>query len=299
MTKLEWDVIGTREFETGVDHGVLYLAVGGVYSIGYAWSGLTTVTESPSGADASPKYADNIVYLNLTAAELFGGTIEAFTYPQQFAQCDGTATPSPGVTVGQQARRRFGLSYRTKLGTDLNPDAGYKIHLVWNAQAQPSEKAYATVNDSPEALALSWTFTTTATSLTTQVDGVPLRPTAILTIDSTRVTPANLATLEAALYGTAGADPRLPTPDEVIAMFAGSVVNAVPTQPTFVAAGGTITIPAITGVQYRRADTNAVVVPGTVVIATPGASLVIYALPLPGYQFGPNVDDDWAFTRTS
>lgn len=301
MTALTWDVVGTRRYETGVDKGVLYLSTGGggVYDSGYAWSGLTTVTESPDGAAATPQYADNIIYLNLISAETFGGTIEAFTYPDQFAQCDGTLVPTPGITVGQQTRKAFGLSYRTKVGTDANPDAGYKIHLVYGAQAAPSEKAFATVNDSPEALAFSWDFTTTPVAVTTTIGGVTPKATAILTIDSTVVTAANLTTLESALYGTAGSSPRLPLPDEVIAMFAGSVTSATPTQPTFVAAGGTITIPSITGVQYRRADTNAIVPAGTVVIGTVGASLIIYALPLPGYSFPPMTDTDWQYTRTS
>lgn len=298
MTALTWDQSGTRTFETGVDRGVLYLAVGGVYSIGYAWNGLTTVTESPDGAEASPQYADNIVYLNLTSAETFGGTIEAFTYPDQFAQCDGTAVPTPGVAIGQQNRRNFGLSYRTKKGNDTNPDAGYKLHLVYGAQAKPSEKAYATVNDSPEALSFSWDFTTTPVQVTTLVNGSQLKPTALLTIDSTTVPAANLAALEQALYGSAGADPRLPSPDEVIAMFAGSVTSVTPTAPTFAAAGGTITIPTVTGVEYRRADTNAKVT-GTVTISTVGSSLIIYAVPTAGYVFPSNVDDDWQFTRTS
>jgi hypothetical protein len=298
MTQLVWDQVGQRQFETGVDRGVLYLATAGVYDIGYAWNGLTTVTESPDGAETTPQYADNIIYLNLVSAETFGGTIEAFMYPDQFAQCDGTATPYPGVAVGQQTRRPFGLSYRTKVGNDQNPDAGYKIHLVYGANAAPSEKAYSTVNDSPEALAFSWDFTTTPVVLTTQVAGVTLKPTAILTVDSTKVPAANLAALEQALYGTAGSSPRLPLPDEVIAMFAGSVTNATPTQPGFVAAGGTITIPTVTGIQYRRADTNAVVT-GTVVISTIGQSLIIYALPLAGYQVPAGTDTDWQFTRTS
>lgn len=292
MSKLVWDKIGDRTFETGCDRGVLYLATGGVYSAGYAWNGLTTVTESPDGAAASPQYADNIVYLNLIAAETFGGTIEAFTYPEQFAECDGTATPSAGVAVGQQGRRAFGLSYRTKVGNDTNADAGYKVHLVYGAQAAPSERAYATVNDSPEALAFSWGFTTTPINVT------DLKPTAILTIDSTKVTAENLGALEDALYGTAGADPRLPSPDEVIAMFAGAVTVVVPTQPTFDAPSGVITIPTVAGVEYRRGDTNAKVV-GTVTITNAGDSLVIYTVPTPGSKFGPNQDDDWQFTRTA
>lgn len=292
MTQLVWDQVGAREFETGVDHGVLYLGDNGVYDEAHAWNGLTTVTESPDGAEATPQYADNIKYLNLYSAETFGGTIEAFTYPDAFLECDGTAEPSPGVTVGQQDRRSFGLSYRTKLGNDQNSEAGYKLHLVYGATASPSEKAYSTINDSPEALAFSWDFST----LPVPVTG--FKPSALLTINSTKVDADNLAALEAALYGTEGADGRLPLPDEVLGMFAGSVTEATPTEPGFVAAGGTITVPTVTGVQYRRADTNAVVT-GSVVISTVGDSLIIYALPLPGYAFPPDADDDWQFTRTS
>lgn len=298
MTQLVWDQVGSRTYETGVDRGVLYLATGGVYDTGYAWSGLTTVTEKPSGAGASPQYADNIVYLNLVAAETFGGTIEAFTYPDQFAQCDGTASPAPGVNIGQQTRRSFGFSYRTRVGNDSNPDAGYKIHLVYGAMASPSDKAYGTVNDSPAALAFSWDFTTTAVAITTLVNGAQMKPTAILTIDSTKVPAVNLAALEAALYGTAGSTARLPLPDEVLGMFAGTVTSVTATQPGFTAAGGTITIPTVTGVVYRRADTNAVVT-GTVTISTVGASLIIYAVPAAGYSFPAMTDTDWAFTRTS
>src|SRR4051794_4597213 len=179
MTVLTWDQIGERLYETGVDHGVLYIPdTGGAYSDGFAWNGLTTVTESPSGADASPQYADNIKYLNLVAAEEFGGTIEAFTYPDEFAQCDGTAAPAVGVFVGQQRRVQFGLSYRTLLGNDVaGTDHGYKLHLAYNLLASPSDRAYGTVNDSPEAISFSWDFSSTPV----EVPG--FKPSAILTID--------------------------------------------------------------------------------------------------------------------
>lgn len=290
MTRLLWDQVGDRRFETGCDQAVLYIPNNGVYSSGYAWNGLTTVTESPSGAEANPQYADNIKYLNLISAEDFAATIEAFTYPDQFAQCDGSAEPSPGVRVSQQARKSFGLSYRTKVGNDVNPDLGYKLHLVYGAMASPSEKAYGTVNDSPEATAMSWDMTTTPVAVT------GYKPTALLTIDSTKVTPANLTALENALYGTAGTDPRLPLPDEVLGMFAGSITTVTPTAPTATTAG-VITIPTVTGVQYRRADTNAAVT-GTVTIPTLNQTLVIYAVPTNGYAFPAMVDDDWAFTKT-
>lgn len=292
MTKLVWDQVGERVYETGVDQGVLYLPTGGVYDTGVAWNGLSTVTEKPSGADATPVYADNIKYLNLVAAEEFGGTIEAYTYPVEFGECDGTSSPETGVYVGQQNRKVFGLAYRTKLGNDTDgQDHGYKLHLVYGALAAPSEKAYATVNDSPEALAFSWDFSTTPV----EVSG--LKPTALLTVVSTEVQAANLAALEDALYGTAGTSPRLPLPDEVVAMFAGAQTEVTPTTPTFVSATGVITIPTVTGVVYRRADTNAIV-NGTVTIGVSGASLVIVAYPASGaYKFAANVDNDWSFTR--
>lgn len=212
--RLTWDQVGERFYETGVDHGVLYIPDNtGKYDEGFAWNGLTTVTESPSGADSSPQYADNIKYLNLVAAEEFGATIEAFTYPDEFGQCDGTAEPSPGVRVGQQGRHPFGLSYRTRLGNDTEgTEFAYKLHLIYGAMAAPSEKAYGTINDSPEAISFSWEVTTTPVPVT------GFKPTAQLTIDSNQVTAGQLADLEDILYGTeAGTDDaRLPLPDEVI-----------------------------------------------------------------------------------
>lgn len=293
MAILAWDNVGERLFEAGVDRGVLYIPNNGVYDTGYAWNGLTTVTESPSGAEATAQYADNIKYLNLISAEDFGGTIEAFTYPSAFAQCDGTASPQTGVSVGQQGRKTFGFSYRTRLGNDTNgTDNGYKLHLVYGALAAPSEKAYGTINDSPEAMTFSWEFTTTPVAVT------GLKPTALMTIDSTKVSASALLSLENALYGTAGTNARLPLPDEVIAFFSGALTKVTPASPTFVAAGGTITIVATTGVTYRRADTNAIVT-GTVVIPAVGQSLVIRAFPNQGYEWDANVDDDWSFKRTS
>ncbi len=221
MARLVWDEVGKRFYETGVDHGVLYIPTSaGVYSTGVAWNGLTAVTESPSGAEATPQYADNINYLNLVSVEEFGGTIEAFTYPDEFGQCDGTAEPIPGLRVGQQSRKTFGLSYRTKVGNDVDgSDHGYKLHLVYGCLAAPSEKAYATVNDTPEAMALSWEFTTTA------VEVPNLKPSALLTVLSTDFTTepqkAALTALEDALYGTSdggGTGPRLPLPAEVITL---------------------------------------------------------------------------------
>lgn len=215
MARLTWDAVGQRFYETGVDHGVLYLPdETGAYTAGVAWNGLTAITESPSGAESTPQYADNIKYLNLTSAEEFGGTIEAFTYPEEFAICDGTASPQAGVYVGQQPRKSFGLSYRTQVGNDLDgSDHGYKLHLVYGAMAQPSEKAYSTINDSPEALTFSWEITTTPVAVT------GMKPTSLLTIDSREVDPTALTSLEDLLYGDETNEPRLPLPDEVIALF--------------------------------------------------------------------------------
>lgn len=215
--KLTWDIVGERVYETGVNHGVLYLPdLAGDYNTGFAWNGLTTVTESPAGAEATPLYADNIKYLNLVSVETFGGTIEAYTYPEEFAQCDGSVAPADGVYIGQQARKRFGLSYRTRVGNDLDASAGYKLHLVYNALAKPSEKVHASVNDSPEALAFSWELTTTP------VDVPGHDPSATLVIDSTKVDAGDLTALETILYGSdaaPGVAPRLPLPTEVITLF--------------------------------------------------------------------------------
>jgi hypothetical protein len=291
--KLAWDATGQRLYETGVDRGVLYIPNNGIYDNGVAWNGLTTVTESPSGAEATALYADNIKYLNLYSAEEFGATIEAYTYPDEFLQFDGVASPEVGVNVGQQNRGTFGLSYRTLVGNDIEGQSfGYKIHLVYGATASPSEKAYGTVNDSPEAITFSWELTT----VPVPVDGTDLKPTSIITIDSTKVDAGALEALEDILYGTDLVDPRLPLPAEVIALFSGTITEVSPTEPTFNSGTGAITIPSVTGVTYRRADTNAVVT-GTVTIATPGDSLIIKAFPNSGYVFDGVSDDDWIFTR--
>lgn len=216
MARLEWDKTGERVYESGVDHGVLYVMDGtGAYGTGVVWNGLTAVTESPSGAEPNPQYADNIKYLNLISAEEFGATIEAFTYPKEFEQCDGTASLAPGITIGQQDRRTFGFSYRTKVGNDVGgQDAGYKLHLVYGALAAPSERAYSTINDSPEAITFSWEVTTTPVAVAGH------KPTAILTINSTLVDPADLTALEDLLYGptTGTGTPKLPLPAEVMAI---------------------------------------------------------------------------------
>lgn len=211
MAKISWDETGKRFYETGTDRGVLYVqGSGGTYPKGVAWNGLTSVTESPSGAEASPLYADNIKYLNLFSAEEFGATVEALTYPDEFAECDGSAELATGVKIGQQDRKSFGLCYRTKIGNDIDgSDHGYKIHLIYGCKASPSEKAYSSVNDSPEALTLSWEISTTPVNVTGH------KPTATLEIDSRKCDAGKLQKLEEILYGSASQEARLPLPDEV------------------------------------------------------------------------------------
>lgn len=211
MSKLVWDATGERLYETGVKQGVLYVRdVSGAYPKGVAWNGLTAVTESPSGAEASPLYADDIKYLNLMSAEEFGGTIEAYTYPDEFKACNGEADLVAGVSIGQQSRKTFGVCYRTTLGNDVESNEyGYKLHLVYGALASVSEKAYATINDSPEAITFSWEFSTTPVN----VSG--FKPTSIITIDSTKVDAEKLTALEAILYGSDSEEARLPLPDEI------------------------------------------------------------------------------------
>ena len=218
MAKLVWDKTGERFYETGVKQGVLYIPTDGVYSKGVAWNGLTAVTESPSGAEATALYADDIKYLNLLSTEEFGATIEAYTYPDEFAVCDGSAELTKGVTIGQQKRSTFGLCYKTTIGNDTDGnDHGYKLHIIYGALATPSEKAYSTINDSPDAVTFSWEITTTPVNVTGQ------KPTASLVIDSTKADKTKLEALEAILYGKDptsteahdGVEPRLPLPDEI------------------------------------------------------------------------------------
>lgn len=284
MTRLRWDQVGERLYETGVDRGVLYLPnSSGEYDNGVAWNGLVTVTESPSGAEANPQYADNIKYLNLVSAEQFGGTVEAYTYPEEFAECDGTASPQSGISVGQQSRKSFGLCYRTQVGNDLEgTDHGYKLHLVYGALAAPSEKAYGTINDSPEAITFSWEISTTP------VEVPNLKPTASLVIDSTKVDADALSDLEDALYGTDGGDPRLPLPAEVLGMFSGTLIEVETVAPAYDPSTDLITIPTVTGVVYSVDDE---VVTGTVGPIT--EDTVVTADPAPGYRFTNTSDVDW------
>lgn len=211
MAMLVWDKTGEHLYETGIDRGVLYVQESGAYPTGVVWNGLISVSESPSGAEANAVYADNIKYLSLMSAEEFGATVEAYTYPDEFMECDGSATLVTGVTVGQQSRKTFGMCYRTKLGNDVDLDEhGYKIHIIYGATASPSEKGYQTISDSPEAITFSWEVSTVPVNVT------GMKPTASLVIDSTKADPTKLQALEKILYGGDDGDgPRLPLPDEI------------------------------------------------------------------------------------
>lgn len=208
--QLKWDQPGERLYETGVKNVALYVLNDGTYTNGVAWNGVTAINESPSGAEATPLYADDVKYLNLVSAEEYGATIEAYTYPDEFAQCDGSAEVTPGVMIGQQARKTFGLCYKTTIGNDeAGTEYGYKLHLIYGCLAAPSEKAYATINDSPEAATFSWEISTTPVPVT------GFKPTSCITIDSTKVQAEKLAELEAVLFGGGEEGPKLPLPDEV------------------------------------------------------------------------------------
>lgn len=221
MSRLKWDENGERFFETGVRRGVLYpMNDAGAYQTGVAWNGLVSVSESPEGGEANPQYADDIKYLNLYSVEEVGGTIEAFTYPDEFAECDGSASVATGVTIGQQRRKGFGLCYRTVVGNDVNSELGYKLHLVYGCMASPSEKSYETINDSPEPITFSWDYTTTPVD-PNEDESTNYKPTATIVIDSTKADQDKLTALENILYGTDGQSAttsRLPLPAEVISM---------------------------------------------------------------------------------
>ena len=290
MTMLTWDQSGEKVYETGTDRGVLYIPTAGTYDNGFAWNGLVSVTETPSGGEVTKTYADNIVYASLVSLEEFGGTIEAYTYPDEFAECDGTAEPETGVFVGQQARQVFGFSFRSLMGNDVDgTDFGYKLHLVYGATASPSEKAYNTVNDSPEAITFSWEFTTVP------VPATGLKPTSLLVIDSTKADPAGLAALEAALYGDGGGDAHLPLPDEVIGLLAGSLtevdMGTAANQPTYVSGTHVITLPAVTGVQWKINGVNKS--SGAQPALTVGQVAEVTAHPLATYTLVG--DTDWTF----
>lgn len=290
MSVLQWDQTGERLYETGVDHGVLYqIDETGDYVDGVAWNGLTAVTDSPSGAESNKTYADNIEYLNLLSVEVFGCTIEAYTYPDEFGQNDGTAAPTPGVKLGQQRRRTFGFCWRTRLGNDVEgTDYGYKLHLAWGCLAAPSEKAYATINDSPEAITFSWEVSTTAVPVGV-VGGTEYKPTAKMTIDSTQVDPTKLAALEAVLYGTVSTDAELPSPADVIAIMTVTLTSATPTLPTYNSSTDVITIPTVTGVEYY--------IDGVLQPAGPTAPITANTLvkfkPATGYKFPVPSQTEW------
>lgn len=292
MATIKWDTAGNRLYETGVDRGVLYIPNQlGSYASGYAWNGLTSVSESPSGAEPNPQYADNIKYLNLVSTEEFGATIEAFTYPEEFAQCDGTAVVG-GVQISQQTRRIFGFSYRTLIGNDLvGTDYGYKVHLVYGCNASPSEKSRSTVNDSPEAATFSWEVTTNPVDVPgiNAATGKPYRPTAHVTIDSTQVSPSAMQELEDMLYGTNTSEPAMPSPEAVLNMLDGAVTEVTPQEPTYDAGAQTITIPSQAGVTYLI---DGVPVTGDVVIQV--LSIVV-AQPAPGYKFPTMSTHEWDY----
>ena len=283
--KLVWDQTGERRYETGVSKGVLFVQNNvGAYPTGVAWNGLTAVTESPSGAESNKQYADNQVYVNLLSAEEWGGTIEAFTCPDEFEQCDGSAEVLPGVKIGQQTRKAFGFTYETLIGNDTDGNnAGKKIHLVWNALAAPSERAYATVNDSPEAMTLSWEITTTPT----EVEG--FKPTATMSIDSTRVSAGRWKKLEDTLYGSDSTTSSLPLPGAIIALLE-EVAEITPTAPT--AVGNKITIPTQAGVIYM--------IEGTPVTGqyTMTKNTTVSAIADDGYVFASGATTSWPFTYT-
>lgn len=287
MAEIKWHELGEKLYETGVHKGVLFPTTDeGKYGEGVAWNGLTAVNESPSGAESNKQYADNVVYLNLQSNEEFAFTIEAFTYPDEFEQCDGTASPVPGLSIAQQPRRTFGFSYTNLVGNDVKgSDYGRKVHLVWGAQASPSEKSRATVNETPEATPFSWE------SQTTPVNVPGHKPTSHITLDSTKLPAAQMAALEAIIYGTAGEDARMPTPGEVIAIFeAASVVEANPVAPAYDSATNTLTIPTVTGVVYTIEGEE--VPAGPMVLEE---DTLVRALAKPGYRFPAVSDPDWVF----
>jgi hypothetical protein len=302
MAVLTWDQINTRFYETGVDRGVLYIpdATTGIYTNGYAWNGLTAVTETPTGAEPTPMYADNIKYLNLLSVEELEGTIEAMTYPDQFGQCDGTAYLTSGastIAIGQQQRKTFGLCYRTRIGNDSVGDSfAYKLHLVYGCLASPSERAYSSVNDSPEAITFSWSFTTTPVTVT------GYKNTAIVTVASNDLPSAKLTLLENALYGTVGTNPTLPLPDAVLSLISGTQTTVTATIPTMNTTAWTVGGLGTLGVVYKLASTGAVLSSNsTATWSTPisaGTSVRILIQPLDSsYVLSPATDDDLVFTR--
>lgn len=292
MTRISWDGAGKRKFETGVDHGVLFPQG----DDGVAWNGLTTVTETPAGADNNKTYADNIVYGALRSAETFGGTVEAYTCPDEFLECDGFVVRN-GVVVGQQRRKPFDVYYRTLVGTDLDPEAGYKHHFVYGATTSPSEKAYATVNDSPAMTAFSWAFECSPVSFVDS-DNLDLKPTAILTVDATSdlVDSALLSDLLDIVTGTDSDDPRMPTPDEVLAAMGGTGLTNVDlgvsaNQPSYVSGTHIVTLPSVTGVVWKINGVTKSA--GAQPALSSGQTANVTATPAAGYNLVGS--DDWSF----
>lgn len=293
---LVWDQTGQRLYETGTDRGVLYPQnAQGNYPKGVAWNGLTGVTESPSGADKTDLWADNIKYLSLRAAEDFGATITCYTYPDEWLECDGSAEPISGVVIGQQTRKPFGLSFRSIIGNDTESnDHGYKLHLIYNATASPSERAYSTVNDSPEAIEFSYELATTPTGIT------GYKPIASMTIDSTKVAADRLAALEQILYGTAGgADPRLPLPDEVLSILGSTSTPSVTVSPSRIGLTvgntyslNTAVVPAGTAVSYTSSDTEVATVSaaGVVTAVADGSATITASITVSGSSYTDTCD---------
>lgn len=288
MSALVWDELAARFFETGVDHGVLYPRVAGVYTNGEAWNGLTAVNATPSGAEANAQYADNVKYLNLFSAEEFGATIECFTAPDGFLTHDGVKKTASGLRIAQQSRPPFGFSWRSKKGNAEDEDLGYILHFAYGLQASPSEKNYATVNDSPEPTTFSWALTSTPVSV------AGYKATAYASVDSTDpdVSPANLEALETILYGSPGVPPRLPLPDEIDAILGSGILTVTPNQPTFDDTENEITIPTQTGVVYKI---NGVQQTGVVEIT---ADTIVTAEPASGYTFTGTFVTEWLFPFT-
>lgn len=283
--KLTWDDTGKRLWETGVEQGTLFVRNAlGLYPTGVAWNGLTAVTESPSGAESNKLYADNRVYANIMSAEELSGTIEAYMWPTEFNSCDGTASPYPGVYVGQQSRDTFGFVYKTKIGNDVSEDLGYKLHLWYGCKASPSEKAYNTVNESPELTTFSWEVSAE------KIEVPGLKPAASLTIASTEVDAAKLAALEAVLFGTAGVDARLPLPAEVFTLIGTVLTDAMPVMPAYVQGTHTITIPTTTGIDYQIDGVTKVA--GAVVITK---DTTVIAVPKATFRIKPGWDDDFFY----
>lgn len=298
MTRIQWNAAGANKFQAGVQNGVLFVRdAEGNYGDGVAWNGLTTVTESPSGAEPNKQYADNKVYAILKSAEEFAATIEAFWSPKEFDQCDGSASPAPGMYMGQQARKSFGFSWVSLIGNELvGFELGKRLHFAYGCDAAPSEKSNATLNESPEAGGLSWEVTTNAVDVGT-INGVEYRPVAHVYVDSTEVSLATWQALEDIVYGSGGSEPRLPMPQEIFDLINGGITEVnlglAANQPSFVSGTGVITLPAVTGVQWKVNGVNKA--SGAQPALGVGESATVLATPLAGYTL--QGDDDWVFER--